>query len=71
MRFGKVKAHAGQACRVSKLNTLLFLVLGKPAFSLLLLWAAFWSIHRRKVERVNTGHTLGVYDLRNSERDQG
>jgi len=45
MRFGKVKAHAGQACRVSKLNTLLFLVLDKPAFSLLLHWAAFWSIH--------------------------
>lgn len=45
MRFGKVKAHAGQACRVSKLNGRIFLVLGKPAFSLLPLWAAFWSIH--------------------------
>jgi hypothetical protein len=45
MRFGKVKAHAGQACRVSKVNGWIFLVLGKPAFSLLLLWAAFWSIH--------------------------
>ena len=46
MRYGKVKANAGQACRVSKLNGWIFLVLGKPAFSLLLLlWAAFWSIH--------------------------
>jgi hypothetical protein len=45
MRFGKAKAHAGQACRVSELNGRIFLVLGKPAFSLLLLWAAFWSIH--------------------------
>jgi hypothetical protein len=45
MRCGKVKAHAGQACRVSKLNGWILLILGKPAFSLLLLWAAFWSIH--------------------------
>jgi len=45
MQFGKVKAHAGQACEVSKLNGWIFLVLGKPAFSLLLFWAAFCSIH--------------------------
>jgi hypothetical protein len=45
MRFGKAKAHEGQAYRVSKLNGWIFLVLGKPAFSLLLLWAAFWSTH--------------------------
>ena len=43
MRFGKVKAHAGLACRVSNLKGWIFLALGKPAFSLLLLWAAFWS----------------------------
>ena len=45
MRFGKLKAHAGQAPGLSKLDGWIFLVLGKPAFSLLLLWAAFWSIH--------------------------
>ena len=43
MRFGKVKAHAGLACRVSNLKGWILLALGKPALSLLLLWAAFWS----------------------------
>lgn len=45
MRFGKVKAHADQDCRVSRLNDSVSSVLGKPVFSLLVLWAAFWSTH--------------------------
>jgi hypothetical protein len=45
MRFGKVKAHVDQDCRVSRLNDSVSPVLGKPVFSLLVLWAAFWSTH--------------------------
>src|SRR5271169_4407819 len=43
MQVGEVKAHADQACRVSKLNDGITSVLGKRVFSLLLLWAACWS----------------------------
>lgn len=73
MRYGKVKANAGQACRVSKLNGWIFLGSWQTRIftSSTALGRVLEYSRHRKVERVCSGHTPGVDDLRNSERDQG